>query len=79
MKYGFKVIRDSGYGKVWSRLATDYDDALAEVHHWRREGRADGATYLNHGTYLIQPIREVPNDIGGFHAEPTGEAREVAW
>jgi hypothetical protein len=79
MNYTYQVIRDCGYGKVWSRLATDQADALAEVDAWRREGRAADAAYLNHGTYSIQPIVERPNDLGGFFAEPIGEPVEVAW
>lgn len=67
----YKVIRDCGYGKVWSRLATDLADALQKINDWKHEGRSD--KFINGGNYFFQPIREFPNGIGGYSNEPIGE------
>ncbi len=57
--FTYEAIRDCGYGKVWSRLADDKEDALAEARHWMREGRKDGG--MNGGDYFIQPINDAAN------------------
>ncbi len=73
--YTYQVIRDCGYGQVWTRLALDEERALQSVYEWQREGRDD--EYTNSGEWFIRPIIEVPNEVGGFHAEPVGPMRRV--
>lgn len=68
--YTYQVIRDCGYGRVWTRLAIDHDDAIATVEGWKREGRTDA--FINGGDYFIRPVDERSNDSGGLFYDPAG-------
>jgi hypothetical protein len=71
--YTFKVIRDCGYGRVWTRLAKDRADAERTVREWQNEGRTDGL--VNGGDWFICPVTEVPNGLGGYHYDHAGPMR----
>lgn len=75
-EYGFQVIRDQGYGRVWTRLATDHEDALATARHWMKEGRSDH--FVNGGEYFVQPVHEMRTTDGGCFYEPAGDRQAVS-
>ncbi|RWL14907.1 MAG: hypothetical protein EOR57_31670 [Mesorhizobium sp.] len=65
--YTHRVVRDCGYGRVWTRLARDEADAARVLHDWQHEGCSDG--FVNSGEFFVQPVREIPLSNGGFYYE----------
>lgn len=70
-EYTYRVICDQGYGRVWTRLAKDRDEALAKAFAWKREGIT--GPRINGGEYSIQPVTETRHPNGARFYTPSGE------
>lgn len=71
-EYTYQAIRDQGYGRVWTRLAADRDEALAKASAWKREGMTGPG--INGGEYFVQPVTETRHPDGARFYTPSGEA-----